>query len=268
MNFQLSYIKINMADNYATIKEVKVMDMGDMWNTIKGQNAFGIEGYEIPRHYADPKKEIEKRNRAEIAKDALKHPKKYFPPRKNDEVIVFKRPNYLDDVYKWANSYYDKEKAEAVLEKINEKNSSLEPNGNNKPIPKIYKHDREFYTDQLIKNEKKNYDVYNFREDAITETRDKMNEFNAVQDKIRSDRLNGKFKADPKWKYNKIVGSLPKCDRVTVVADAEHVGEKLPFCPINPDIPKTIDTVDAKGRKKKVENFERFNYPKVSYSLI
>jgi hypothetical protein len=81
----------------------KTMSAEDMWNTIKGQNAFGIEGYEIPRFYADPRKNIDKRRLEEIAKDALKHPKKYFPPRKNDEVIVFKRPNYLDDVRKIIN---------------------------------------------------------------------------------------------------------------------------------------------------------------------
>jgi hypothetical protein len=254
-----------MADNYATTKEVKTMDMHDMWNTIKGQNAFGIEGYEIPRHYADPRKEMEKRNLAEIAKDALRHPKKYFPPRKNDEVIVFKRPNYLDDVYKLANSYYDKEKAEATLEKINEKNQAMGNGEGNKPIPKLYKHDRDSYIDHIIKNEKKKYDVYNFREDAIEETKDKVKEFNAKQDQVRTDRLNGKYKNDDKWKYNKLVGSLPKCDRVTVVADSEHVGEKLPFCAINPEEPKYLEVLNAKGRKKKVENFERFNYPKVRF---
>jgi hypothetical protein len=33
-----------------------------------------------------------------------------------------------------------------------------------------------------------------------------------------------------KEKY-KINGSLAKCDLIGVVSDAEHVGEKIPFCP-------------------------------------
>jgi hypothetical protein len=132
----------------------------------------------------------------------------------------------------------------------------------------MYRHDREFYTDQLIKNEKKKYEVYDFRQDAIDSTKEKMDEFNKLQDKIRTDRLNGKFKADIKWKYNKIVGSLPKCDRVTVVSDAEHVGEKIPFCTKDPDVQKYIEVVDVKGRKRKKENFERFNYPKVRLFII
>lgn len=28
----------------------------------------------------------------------------------------------------------------------------------------------------------------------------------------------------------KTKGSLPKCERITVVADSEHMGEKVPFC--------------------------------------
>jgi hypothetical protein len=127
----------------------------------------------------------------------------------------------------------------------------------------MYKHDRDFYIDHIIKEEKKKNDFYNFREDAITETKDKINEYNAQQDKIRKDRLNGKYQSDNRWKYNKLVGSLPKCDRVTVVADSEHVGEKVPFCNINPDVPKYLEVLDVKGRKRKVENYERFNYPKV-----
>jgi hypothetical protein len=93
------------SSSYAQVKIPKIMDMNDMWNTVRGENHFGIDGYEIPRHYADPRKEIEKRNLAEIAKDALRHPKKYFPPKKNDEVIVFKRPNYLDEV-RFKNNYF------------------------------------------------------------------------------------------------------------------------------------------------------------------
>lgn len=79
--------------------------------------------------------------------------------------------------------------------------------------------------------------------------------------------MKGIYKSDEGHNYEKF-GSLPTCDRVTIVADAEHCGEKVPFCfqPV-PD-PKTVEILDVKGRKKKVENFERFNYPKVVLILF
>jgi hypothetical protein len=74
--------------------------------------------------------------------------------------------------------------------------------------------------------------------------------------------LKGIYSNDEGHNY-KTYGSLPRCDRVTVVADSEHCGEKIPFCNQPEPEPKTIEILDHKGIKRKVENFARFNYPKV-----
>ncbi len=75
------------------------MSLDNIWETVKGGNDFGIEGYEPPRKYVDPRKQIKNREIDEQIKDQVKHPKKYWPIKKNDELVIFKRPNYLDDVY-------------------------------------------------------------------------------------------------------------------------------------------------------------------------
>jgi hypothetical protein len=78
-------------------------------------------------------------------------------------------------------------------------------------------------------------------------------------DKIEKDKLEGKYDFN-KHDYDKF-GTLPKCDRVTLFHEAQYVAEHIPFCSQpNPD-PKTVEMIDPNGRKRSVENFERFNYP-------
>ncbi len=74
------------------------LSLDEIWETIKGSNQFGVEGYEVPRQYLDPRKTKKDREILDQVKDQLKHPKKYWPIMKNDEPYVSKRPNYLDDV--------------------------------------------------------------------------------------------------------------------------------------------------------------------------
>jgi hypothetical protein len=88
----------DMDFNYSQPIRQHNMSLDDLWDTVKGGNEFGIEGYEAPRKYLDPKKQIKARELEEQVKDQLKYPKKYWPIKKNDELVVFKRPNYLDDV--------------------------------------------------------------------------------------------------------------------------------------------------------------------------
>lgn len=54
-----------------------------------------------------------------------------------------------------------------------------------------------------------------------------------------------------KEKYSKF-GSLPRCNRITVVSEAEHVGEKLPFYNtyVKPG-EEEEEEVDEDGKKKK-----------------
>jgi hypothetical protein len=74
------------------------MSINDMWGTVKGTNINGLEGYEAPKIYQDAKRQINERKYKETLEDQQKFPKKYWPIKKNDELVVFKRPNYLDDV--------------------------------------------------------------------------------------------------------------------------------------------------------------------------
>ncbi len=164
-------------------------------------------------------------------------------------------------VFKWCNSFYDKEKAEKALERINEKQKNT-GDGGSKPIPKLYKHDRDYYIDHIIKNEKKKLDIYNFRETTIEETKEKIKEYVDKKEKIINDRMNGKYDNDGGHDY-KTYGSLPRCDKITIVADSEHLGEKMPFCNQPEPDQKYKEITGYKGKKMKVENFERLNYPKV-----
>ena len=100
----------------------------DMWSTLLKAPDFVLDGYEIPRLYVDAARQKKQRELTETVEDQIKYPKKYWPIKKNDQIVVFKRPNYLDDVkkfdlqiYKLANYYYDKEKAEKVMEKLSSK---------------------------------------------------------------------------------------------------------------------------------------------------
>jgi hypothetical protein len=156
-------------------------------------------------------------------------------------------------------SYYNKEKAEKTLEMIASKNKSHE-SGDNQSSPKLYRHDRYYHTEEIIKNEKKKTEIYNFREETINKTKEKVEAFNQKKDQIETNRLKGKYDFS-KHDYGKF-GNLDKSDRITIFHDAAYQGEHVPFCSqITPD-PKTLEVSDSTGKKRSVENFERFNYPK------
>lgn len=85
---------------YSQLMRQPNMSLNDMWETVKGSDNFGIDGYSVPREYLDARKIKGDRELIDNLQDQIKHPKNYWPIKKNDEVVVFKRPNYLDDVYK------------------------------------------------------------------------------------------------------------------------------------------------------------------------
>jgi len=57
----------------------------------------------------------------------------------------------------------------------------------------------------------------------------------------------------------KVKGSLPKCERITVVADSEHMGEKVPFCA---DAKKKEGEPDERSNKSKKFSYNTL-YPQV-----
>jgi hypothetical protein len=62
----------------------------------------------------------------------------------------------------------------------------------------------------------------------------------------------------------KTKSSLPRCDRITVVADSEHMGEKVPFCTVEKK--KDDNSDDDKDRKKKPGYFTA--YPNVTLFIL
>ena len=79
---------------------------------------WGIEGYEVPRHYYCYHQVTWEKEREKIL-NAHKHiwPPLDWPKKSEDDdsKVPPKRPNYLDDLYKWCNSYYDKKRAEELI---------------------------------------------------------------------------------------------------------------------------------------------------------
>ena len=94
----------------------------EMYKLNSRQLEYGIEGYQIPRKYNDHHKCVWARKREQILK-AHKHiwPPEDWPRSKEDENVKVKpkRKTFLDDLYKWCYSYYNKEKAEALIEEKN-----------------------------------------------------------------------------------------------------------------------------------------------------
>lgn len=189
------------------------LSLNDMWSLNQNKaDIGGIEGYVVPN----------------ICKVNSKK-KEYAAPKKEDEngnPIIIKRPNFLDEVVKWANSYYDKEKAEKVKEELEGKGRSLD----SKPKPKehVQRKDppRQFFTDLLIREEKRKYEYLEDKQEIIQEIISKTKEWQESQPNYLEAM---KKKYFPPNDEGKSKGSLPKSTRVTVVSDAEHIGEKYPF---------------------------------------
>ena len=114
----------------------------------------------------------------------------------------------------------------------------------------MYLHDRNFYIDLIINEQKKNYKQTPDREDMI----------NDLIEKIKKEEEEKKTPlAIIKETYKAKGGSLPKCDRVTIVSEAEHVGEKLPFYNT-----AKVDGEDDEGESKKKKKRKNLFYPKVN----
>jgi len=92
--------------------------------------------------------------------------------------------------------------------------------------------------------EKKKYIQYPDREDKINE----------IKEKIEKERKEKKSEIQRIIERFKTKGSLPKCDRITVVADSEHMGEKVPFC------------TDGKKKDGEKSGDENKNNKKIGYA--
>ena len=85
----------------------------EMWSCVKGSSMnWGIEGYEIPKHYYDYHQVKWQQERKVI----LEKHKRVWPPqdwpksKEDDKLIPPHRPNFIENYIKWANSFNDEKK--------------------------------------------------------------------------------------------------------------------------------------------------------------
>lgn len=225
----------------------------DMWSLRNNEIDGGIEGYVLPKEILDHKAIIWMKERTNI----LNNPKKYRMQQKTDKdgnpLPPPKRPNFLDDITKWANSFYSQEKAEKTKDDCEQKGHPIDEKPKPKGYHKIEYPKREFYTDLLMRNEIKKYKQIEDREDLIAEIVEKTKEWEKKRvpyvDKIKEEFAT----KDDKGRL--IKATFGKSTRVTVVSDAEHVGEKYPF----------YNTYRNPDKEENEKDKNKLFYPSVSH---
>lgn len=200
----------------------------EMWKMRNRELDGGIEGYKVPKEEWDVAAIKWKKLRGDILKNPKAHRKDPKIDEETGKVILPKRPNFLDDLFKWSNSYYNKTKAEEILEDKGPDFNKPQPPKKIKEI-KIEYPKRKFFTDLLIRDQKKNYEQpqWDGREEAIDNVKEKIEE----HEKSKVPWLK---KTIEKYSVKNEQGKLIKATmgvstRVTVVSEAIHVGEKIPF---------------------------------------
>ncbi len=227
----------------------KIMPVDDIWKAVKGQDKWGIEGYEPPKKYIDSRHVKWTKKREEI----LEKHRRVWPPKdwpvdkETEKAVKPKRPNYLDEVTKWSKSFYDPNKAEKTKDYLSEHGRPMD-----KTPEKKKPSDRRgnFLENEKNKEEarKNRPECYEEKLEYIAKAKEKLEEWEKEKEKESKRKKRGK-------------GSLPLCARITVVADAEHGGEKLPFYNT---FKKEGDDDDGEGKKKKKKLF----FPDVSEIII
>ena len=191
----------------------------EMYKLDSHQLDIGIEGYQIPRKYNDHHQCVWARKREKILKEH-KHvwPPEDWPKSKEDENIKVKpkRKTFLDDLYKWCYSYYDKEKAERLIE---EKNINVKDYV--KPIILDKKRRKDFLENEKKKEEwrKSRPEYYEYMQGFVDD----------IKEKIKQEESE---KVDPVEKIKKKYQQKPqtsRCDKISVVSEAQYLGEQVPF---------------------------------------
>lgn len=141
------------------------------------------------------------------------------------------------------------------MEYLEDKGRPLNKKPEKKEIPEKLQRmnlqgDRKTFIDLIKKYEEKKYRQYPEKEDAIQELKDKLSEY----------YKNKKSPLQYTMEKYRVKGSMPKCDRITPVSDAEHIGEKLPFCNKNDE----EDSNTGEGKKKEKFN-NKITYPSVIF---
>ena len=191
----------------------------EMYKISTRQLDIGIEGYEIPRKYNDHRQCVWARQREKILKSHKREwPPQDWPESKEDPNVKVKpkRKTFLDDIYKWCNSYYDKEKAERLIE---EKNINI--NDYVKPSNIDTKRRKLFLENEKRKEDwrKSRPEFAEYKQDAIEHVKEKIKQEESEK-KDPIDIIRSKYKQKPQ---------TSRCDRISVVSEAQHLGEQIPF---------------------------------------
>lgn len=201
-------------------KQIAKVTPDELYNISKRKDGWGIEGYEVPRQYYDYHQVMWKKKVADIAKKCPRHwPPKDWPAKSRDEPEIKvppKRPNYLDDLFKWCNSYYDPNRAAQILE--------------DKPIEvdKPKKPPRDNKRAEFLKNEKEKKEKQKNKKFYLEEKEDLIDE---IKERMEEDRKQKEIPYEKRMK-NRYKGQrcqTARCDKITIVADAEYAGEQTPF---------------------------------------
>ena len=192
----------------------------DMWQCIKGSSQnWGIEGYEIAKKYYDYHQVKWYQERKRI----LDQHKRVWPPqdwpkaKDEDKLVPPHRPNYIDDYIKWANSFNDEKKSAEMKE-------SLEGRGTFKmPEPKKPLNLRDkFLNDEKEKKEKFAAlpKIQPWKEGPIDDAKKNIEEQRS-KEKTQLQKDKERYtKEKPQW---------PRCERVSVLSEAQYMGENVPF---------------------------------------
>ena len=192
----------------------------EMWQCVKGSSQnWGIEGYEIAKKYYDYHQVKWYQERKKI----LDSHKRVWPPqdwpkaKDEDKLVPPHRPNFIDDYIKWANSFNDEKKSEEVKQ-------SLEGRGTFKmPEPKKPLNLRDkFLNDEKEKKEKFAAlpKIQPWKEGPIDDAKKNIEEQKS-KEKTQLQKDKERYTKDkPQW---------PRCERESVLSDAQYIGENIPF---------------------------------------
>ena len=192
----------------------------EMWHCVKGSSQnWGIEGYEIPRHYYDYHQVKWYQEREKI----LNSHKRVWPPqdwpksKEDDKLVPPHRPFFIEDIIKWATSYNDPKKSDEVKESLESRGTFKYPE-KRKPLN---------LRDKFLNEEKEKKQkmaelpkIQYWKENAIENAKNNIEEDKKkVKTQLQKD----------KERYSKDKPQWPRCDRVSVLSEAQYLGETIPF---------------------------------------
>lgn len=117
--------------------------------------------------------------------------------------------------------------------------------------------DRKTYIDWIKKKEEKKYLQYPHKEDKILELKEKIDLYYKKK-KNKYEIILDKYS---------IKGSLPKNERISVISNSEHLGQKIPFCNEEKKEAKEEDQENKKDKNNK-KYFSQTTFPKVNIKIF